>query len=926
MRPLPIALAMLVASALPLVAQDPGGLTGNVVDASNERPVAGADVRLDAGRYHTTTDSAGNYILRNIPPGVHSLQVTFPGFHPSERDGIAIRPGEVTRADVRLAPFAVQLESLTAVGVQDPITDPLATATEQHISAEELRRLPITTLNDAIALQVGVVGQSYRGGRPGDQAYVLDGFGIKNQFDASTNSTGLQIPPDLITEASLVTNAFSARYGQAISGLINVTTRDGGDHWQGRAAYETDRPLTGAADLGIDRFVFEADGPVYGRTTAVAVLDLNGQLDGDPVNAPRPDNPLDPRYTTPGPLPHNSAETWSGGLKFTIPMGERVITRLFGLTTTAQHYLYDPHYKYDPNFAPASLTDGGLLTADLQLLAPNRIRRSALTGDIHVGYFDKSFSRGSVPAPDFAFGAFTGKRLKIQDIAAAKALDTISTRAAIPGFDVPQYADNTPYGVPAFFLSGASLGEISWNRFGELRTQADFTLAFASRANLLFGGMIAAQSVQTFQRIYAFEAVGTGDSVAPPTASKFSPTLSGAYVEGQVLFKDLAVTAGIRYDGFTPGAVLANTTLHARSAINPRIAVSAVLKGATMVMSFGKFSEPPDLQYLVDQAFADTLRTGRFRQGNPDLGFESASQFEASTRFRLPQSMSLKVNVYDKRLSGLVASVPINVNPDSSVFANADVGEVLGTEVILEWERRSGWAARLSGDIQRAQATVTDAFQLRNLVTVDPVSGDTIAAGRAQFPLDYDRRIALTGEVNGSLKEDFGPRLFGVRPLGALEIAFVGRYQSGLPYTKTNTAGDSIVGLINAERLPSQYDLDMLLRRPLQLGRARGSIYLDIRNLLSTVNEVSVRRDTGTPFASDTVINTMARAAYNANASAIPYESPRYRRYADKNGDGVIAGFDELFPLYQAAARDYVQPLFYYGPPRTVRFGIEWVF
>ena len=58
----------------------------------------------------------------------------------------------------------------------------------------------------------------------------------------------------------------------------------------------------------------------------------------------------------------------------------------------------------------------------------------------------------------------------------------------------------------------------------------------------------------------------------------------------------------------------------------------------------------------------------------------------------------------------------------------------------------------------------------------------------------------------------------------------------------------------------------------------------------------------------------------------IPYESPRYRSYADLNHDGVISGQAELLPLFLAAARDYTQPLFVYGPPRIVRFGIELLF
>ena len=48
--------------------------------------------------------------------------------------------------------------------------------------------------------------------------------------------------------------------------------------------------------------------------------------------------------------------------------------------------------------------------------------------------------------------------------------------------------------------------------------------------------------------------------------------------------------------------------------------MSTVLKDATFVASIGRFSQPPDFQYLVDAAFDDTLRTGRFRRGNPNLG------------------------------------------------------------------------------------------------------------------------------------------------------------------------------------------------------------------------------------------------------------------------------------------------------------------
>ena len=65
-----------------------------------------------------------------------------------------------------------------------------------------------------------------------------------------------------------------------------------------------------------------------------------------------------------------------------------------------------------------------------------------------------------------------------------------------------------------------------------------------------------------------------------------------------------------------------------------------------------------------------------------------------------------------------------------------------------------------------------------------------------------------------------------------------------------------------------------------------------------------------------------AAEAYAAGPSAIPYESPAYRQAADRDGNGLLDG-DELLPLYQRAARDFLQPLFAYGAPRLVRLGVQ---
>lgn len=154
----------------------------------------------------------------------------------------------------------------------------------------------------------------------------------------------------------------------------------------------------------------------------------------------------------------------------------------------------------------------------------------------------------------------------------------------------------------------------------------------------------------------------------------------------------------------------------------------------------------------------------------------------------------------------------------------------------------------------------------------------------------------------------------------------VDRYSSGLPFSRSNAAGDSLIGLPNDSRLPATMTVDLLVRRPLRLGGGRGGVYLDVRNLLNRRNIVAVRRDTEEPGPDNAGVEALAEAAYQAHPEEIPFESVRDRAFADTDGNGYFEGRDELFPLYLAAAQDFTQPLFAYGPPRLVRLGVEFLF
>ncbi len=922
-RLLACAVATLAAlgAAHPLAAQAEGAIAGHARQAESRAGLPSVQVLVD-GRVGAVSDTSGEYRVRAVRSGWHRVAARLIGYRGVVLDSVFVPAGATVTLDFDLAANPTELEPLVVTAPYDAVLDPLATSTEQKISAEDLRDLPVSTLEEALALSAGSVGTSYRGGRIGQESFILDGLGVKNQLDASSGGLGLQIPPDLLSEASLVTNGFSARFGQALSGLVNVVTREPGESWEGRVAYEGDRPFGGALDRGLDRLAVRAGGPLAGRLGVVAAFDGSGRMDAAPIGAPAPSDVRDPRSAVPYPLPHNSGEQWTGAAKLVVPVTERATFRALGLHSEDQRLLYDPAYKYDQDQGPAQRLRGDLVSGHLQYTSDPR-SGFPLVLDLRVGRYVREFVRGElVQQPDYSLGAITGSRFHFvgEDLAREQSAST----APIPGLREPRSSVRSPWGVPGFFQGHASRGELAWNRFGETRFQLDGTIGGMPGLDLYVGGEYVAQQVRTFQRALGFLPVG--DTVPPAARSAFSPRSAAAYAEGQLRIEDVAVTAGLRYDRFDAGSSLPGEARGAQSSVSPRFAVSTVLSGATLVASYGRFSQAPDYQFLVDAAFDDTTRTGRFRRGNPNLGFEKANQYELSLRVRPREELSLRVGVYLKRLTGLVASVPLGVDPDSTVFGNADAGTVRGAELLLERELRGGVGFRLAYTLQEAEATATDPFLLNRLIVVDPLTGDTTRPSRAEFPLDFDQRHTFTAIARGKVPDSAGPAIAGVRPLAGLEGAVILRLASGLPFSMSDSTGDSLVGLPNASRLPNTSSLDLLIRRSLRLGGTTGGIYLDIRNVLNRRNIVAVRRDTGEPQADEPAILRMAEAAYAANPNPIPYESGHYRAAADLDGDGFVAGREELFPMYVAAATDYAQPIFAYGQPRLARLGVELLF
>jgi TonB dependent receptor/Carboxypeptidase regulatory-like domain/TonB-dependent Receptor Plug Domain len=904
----------LAGGGTPAAAQSEGAIRGTVRDARTGQGIARATIEMLPGGRRTAADTAGRYLLRLLRPGRYQLRVRAIGFAPVVRDTIEVRGGQTTVVDVLLQSEAIALEGIVVTAQPDPVLDPTIAATSSTITREDLRDLPVTTVEEAVALQPGVTGGSYRGGRVGEELYIVDGLGVKNQLDAAGGVLGIRVPPAALEEATVITNGFSARWGQALSGMVSIVTRDGPDHVEGALTYETDRPLGEGGDFGIDRAVVSVGGPVVGGVRFLAVLDAGARLDADPVLAPAPTDSLDPRFAYPWLLPHNAGERLDGFGKLTVPLGGQHTVRLSFAASAERRQLFDPAVKYDPAQRAGQDVEGRLALLHYQLGAPDGAGGDGAL-DLRVGLFEKEAIRSVLlEPPELRFGAFSFGDFALAGRGLAQARDSAAAEGPVLGFVSPVLTSSTPWGVPAYFATAPPRGELAWNRYREARFRLDGFLGRGPATDFRAGAEYVAQRVETFSRLEAYRFVSEGGPAARRSA--FSPFSAAGYLEAQHRWDDLTITAGLRGDGFNARGAGTAALGETKFLVSPRLSVATSLAMATVVASVGRFAQPPDFQYLTDAAFDDTLRTGRFRRGNPALGFETATQSELQVRLRTKHAFAVRLGAYLKRLEGLVASVPVGLDPDSAVFGNADYGTVRGLELLLEREAVDGVGFRLSYVLQQAEATATNALDFYRRLRISPV-GDTIVPAEVVFPLDFDQRHSAIGLLQA--------RTLPGAPaaLRDLQGSIVARWGSGLPYSRTNVTGDSLIGLPNSYRLPSQWTVDLLAARRFRVAGVQLRAYVDVRNAFKHRNVLAVRRDTGSPEAGDPQIEALAEQAYLAGPEAIPYESPAYRPDADLDGNRLVEGPDELLPLYRRAARDFLQPLFAYGPPRLVRLGVQ---
>lgn len=212
-----------------LFAGTTGKVAGRITDATTGEPLASVNVVVDGTTRGAATDLDGYYFIINLAPGTYQLNVSYVGYTPQNITGVQVTVDKTTNLDVELSAEVIQGEAVTVVATR-PAVEKDRTFATATVGEQDMQVMPVNAVSEVVNIQAGVVDGHFRGGRGGEVVYMIDGIPVTDVYD---NSQSQGINQDVVKELQVITGTFNAEYGQAMSGVVNMVTKDGGDSYDG---------------------------------------------------------------------------------------------------------------------------------------------------------------------------------------------------------------------------------------------------------------------------------------------------------------------------------------------------------------------------------------------------------------------------------------------------------------------------------------------------------------------------------------------------------------------------------------------------------------------------------------------------------------------------------------------------------------------
>ena len=786
-------------------AQTKGSIKGRIIDGDTGEGLPGVNVLVKGTYYGAATDLEGNYVIERVNPGVYTLEVSMIGYKQVQHTGVKVIVGETTTLKFNLEPTVLALGQEVVVVGEKPLFDIEDTSSRKRISSAEIQAEVVDNIQDIIANQVGVVETDdeihIRGGRSYENAYLVDGISVQDPL--SGTGFGLQLSTDAIEEVEVITGGFDAEYGQAMSGIINVKTKEGSDRYHGTLTYKRDH--FGSYSPGtflIGTFSTENE---HSFKTDIAEVSLSGPEPFTQKLLPALGLKLPGQISFFGSfymlisdtyLGHSARQlfsstfhgtdfaprqdnNWSGLLKFTwkfSPMHKLIFSgnqsvsinqNTQSLQTNLEFVEPRPGYPYE---FQNNLDNSSTFTHT------NRQLAAAWTHTLNTkSFYELKLSRFFTHLRSDVNGKHWTEYEEPQDIVTQPIgyfFNQDSTIVSVfPGDGFWDFGD-----------------DLTWHDHyvEEYTLKFDITRHFGNNAHQFKAGF--ENSFAEMQMIDIskpwFGGLGLNNDIY-----KVNPAYGNIYAQDQLKFKGLIANVGVRWDYWFPGKFVEDAVddpeivtisdqtreqfkkdtsalfgRRFRSRLSPRIGISHPISDNQMLFfSYGHFSKRPKPQFIYAKLGENSAKSSFQKFGNPNLNYETTVAYEFGLRHKFTENDVLTVTAYYKDIFDYVTTVNFGGTGRLSgrrftTYLNLDYARSRGIE--FEYRKRAG--SFLTGSISGTYAIATgkssspdDAFLVaRGTLNEKPITEDFLI---------WDRPWQVSAVANFNLDKGKGPRVFGVK-------------------------------------------------------------------------------------------------------------------------------------------------------------------
>jgi len=220
---------------LPTLLYATGLLVGEVCDRSNGEPLVGVNItspELDIG---AATDKNGRFVVTGIPAGTHTFEFSMIGYKTEVRK-VLTEDGKTKTVKIFLKPERISMPEIIVTpghyGISRAVDKP-----EQVLAVQEIKTTPGTqgdmfmalSTMPAVAAQGPAAPIYVQGGRSEENLVLLDQGWVASAFHMELGGGGVYsiFNPAILREVNLYTGGFGAEYGDRLSAVLDVDTRDG---------------------------------------------------------------------------------------------------------------------------------------------------------------------------------------------------------------------------------------------------------------------------------------------------------------------------------------------------------------------------------------------------------------------------------------------------------------------------------------------------------------------------------------------------------------------------------------------------------------------------------------------------------------------------------------------------------------------------